>query len=131
MTGSPQTQRQKRLDQERASRLDQLTYQMDEFYRNQKRLPADYEELRRQSTWWTETIGIDPETNSSFEYSMITEKDYQLCATFGLSSTETDSYRYPVSTNNEIPFWQHEAGHVCFKRTVRIQPEIPPIPVKN
>lgn len=123
IAGSPAEQRARRLDQERANRMDQITYQIDEFYRMEKRLPSNLTDLKGKVSWWNEMSILDPESAAPFEYVTLSEKRYQICAVFLRTSDKNTGYRYPTAESTETPFWQHNDGRVCFERSVRLPPE--------
>ncbi len=113
--GTPTTQRSIRLDMQRVSDLSNIQNAVTDYYRaNGNVLPQSLSLLSQSSPYYLSSIK-DPESNTEYEYRILTKNQYQLCANFSLDNfTQKNSkYNYPVSEN-----FVHSAGRVCFDRTV-------------
>jgi hypothetical protein len=132
VAGSPQAERLRRFDEKRIVDLQQIQFQIVEFWRAKKKLPSSLEELRN------EILGFippkDPETGESYEYRIISELSFELCANFKTSNVK-ESGRIAVPTfpdNLRRDLWLHDIGRVCFERKIDsefyppYQKEIPP-----
>ena len=130
LAGSPNKERARRFDQQRLNDLQSITYAVDFFYDNNRRLPDSLSELATGSVkgqYYVSSI-VDPESGVPYEYVVKGGADYDLCAIFALPSTESDpSAPYPArpvpagidSDGTSKPLmpvnpWEHPAGRHCF-----------------
>jgi hypothetical protein len=98
--GRPATARDQQLDARRVSDLQEMQRMVDLQWSREQRLP-DLPPLSR-----------DPESGQPYEYRVLSENRYELCAVFTGSSREA----------NERPpgdFWTHDAGRQCFEIEAR------------
>lgn len=130
--GSPKTQRLIRLDQRRVNDLQMIQSQIVQYWQSKEKLPQNLDDLKNDITGVT--IPVDPQTNKSYEYSVLENLKFRLCAEFNKDSV-LDNYKvrypmpvsYPLSGNEN---WEHGVGKVCFDRT--IDPEIiRPLPLEK
>lgn len=125
--GSPASQRDRRMDNQRISDLQGLQWQIVNYYQQKETLPTTLTELEDPISGFR--VPTDPETRASYKYTKTGNLAFDLCATFALVSTATQpgydySMAYPVGRMGES--WAHETGEECFKRT--IDPELyPPV----
>lgn len=125
--GSPYTQKEKRFDAERVSHLQTIQYQIVSYWQNKEKLPATLNDLNDPIGGFV--VPIDPKTGESYEYIAKEPLSFELCATFAretptgaaLQEFATPAYPYKDALNEN---WQHNAGRVCFDRT--IDPELYP-----
>ncbi len=137
--GSPKTQRLLRLDERRINDLQNIQYQVINYWQQKEKLPTSLKDLSNPLTG--AIIPVDPEFEKGLEYVYIAKDKmtFELCATFALPIregwSESRSIGIPISTSydkvvSEPAFggvnesWQHEAGDTCCTRT--IAPEIYP-----
>ncbi len=129
--GSPLTARKLRFDEERVSDLNVLQSQILNYWSLKGRIPQSLSEMNDTLTGWS--APVDPETGAPYDYSAKGEREFELCATFTLSSPkvgETARSDSPVVGSVGVPDlpgfdnWQHAAGHSCVTRT--IDPELYP-----
>ena len=115
LSGSPAKQRALQADERRVSDLQQISFGIDEYWARSQKLPETPEELRDSRYYFVESI-IDPITAEPYEYRVVEEKKYELCAVFVLPSTDNkSSLRFPSSKA-----WEHEVGRTCF--ALEVQP---------
>jgi hypothetical protein len=76
------------------------------YFTRKQVLPASLEDITKEGAW--PTPPVDPETGAPYDYRVITEKRYELCATFSRAA-EGDP---PTWTTDQ--FWAHTAGRQCF-----------------
>ncbi len=124
--GSPAKQRELREDANRVFDLQNIQGQLTNYWQHKQNLPSSLVELKDPLSGFV--VPTDPATNVFFEYEKVSATKFNLCATFALPSTDpkgmSNSYGYPSDVMNEN--WAHDAGRVCFART--IDPEsYPPI----
>ncbi len=124
--GSPQSQRDKRLDSERVSDLQSIQWRVVNYWQQKEALPGALEDLRDPLSGYT--IPTDPETEEPYVYRTTDALTFELCATFALPSFENQNgLERPVPVpmkNGPDENWQHPAGEHCFERT--IDPELYP-----
>ncbi len=125
VTGSPFAAREEKLDERRVSDLQSIQSQIVYSYWTPKgALPNTISELRSDITGFVPPL--DPVTGEAYEYKKTASTSFELCATFSAVSPK-DTSRYPTYVGTGIfsnETWTHEAGRVCFTRT--IDPELFP-----
>ncbi|MFM2374112.1 MAG: hypothetical protein RLZZ234_107 [Candidatus Parcubacteria bacterium] len=116
--GSPATQRDLRLDEERRMHLEQIQSQVVTYWQNNEVLPVEIEKLNNPLQYFT--LPTDPETGKSYTYATTSATSFELCATFArASSFERSGEYYPVMQGlKNADNWKHEAGNVCFAREI-------------
>lgn len=124
--GSPKTQRLMKYDQNKLNDLQMISTSIKYFSDEHKRLPKDLTELRSDSSMSFRST--DFQTNELYEYSIIDQTSYSLCAVFNLDSSETNQYSrysyYGYGYEDEV--WSmYKKGTYCFKQ------KIIPKPVSN
>lgn len=108
VTGSPATQRARRLDQERLTDLRQIERMINSYREREGRLPEDIEALTDDPN--ARFDKSDPETGAAYGYAAHEDGTYELCATFARPTEQ----RKPSRFNHDAPFWRHPAGRHCF-----------------
>jgi len=104
---SPAQERLNRLDDRRVSDLRELSFAVDAYWTREGVLPASLEELSTQEQIVRELA--DPATGEAYEYRVVDEDSYELCAVFegDMGTGERDiPYEY---------LWYHGSGRQCFK----------------
>ncbi len=115
LIGSPTKQRALRFDSMRSQHLQSLKYSIDAYYTQLGKLPAALAELNTPPYYFGGIIN-DPETGIEYEYRATGKREYELCATFTMSSNEAlnDSItRYTPAEPNMFGY-EHGAGRQCF-----------------
>ena len=114
----------RRFDQERLNDLSQISYAIDAYWNQEKRLPAALEDLKAKRDIYVRSLK-DPRTMEAYEYRANATSTYELCASF-----ETDSEAELARTLAQRPdvkgqdFWKHPVGRKCYELEVRISPEL-------
>lgn len=131
VNGLPQSERLRRFDARRESDLAIIQNEIVVYWQAKRSLPAKLDDLRNDITGFAPPS--DPITGSAYEYRVTGTLSFELCATFETSSgdQDLDKSRMPAA-----PFmgglydgnWRHDAGRVCFMRT--IDPDLYP-PLKK
>ncbi|MFM8719978.1 MAG: hypothetical protein ACKOFH_10690, partial [Chthoniobacterales bacterium] len=111
LAGGPVQARAQSLDQLRMQDLRNIYYNVNSFYRQQKRLPASLEECDRNPGTFIERKK-DPATGAPYRYEIVDEDTFALSADFSLPSIPQQSGRYGPEADG---FWQHEAGPAVFR----------------
>ncbi|MEM1369800.1 MAG: hypothetical protein AAGG02_17710 [Cyanobacteria bacterium P01_H01_bin.15] len=103
--GSPQKQRQIRLDEERLREIHQIAEQLV----SQQDAPNDSSDL--PETLPNNLLDFkDPITNTPYEYRRLDDERFELCADFA-----TNQDNASPSRQRRHSFWQHPAGPHCFE----------------
>ncbi len=119
--GSPHTQRLIRYDSDRIDNLQNIQWQITDYYRSKQALPESLDDLKDP----LDDIYIenDPETNKPYEYEKTGDLTFNICATFSLPSPKmsddvrTDDWRKRELVK-ELEQWGHGAERTCFERTI-------------
>ena len=104
---SPAQSRLNRLDDRRISDLRELSIAVDVYWTREGRLPSSLEELSIEERIVRELA--DPVTGDAYEYRVVDEDTYELCAVF---EAEIDAGK------RDIPYeylWSHGPGRQCFQ----------------
>ncbi len=129
--GSPATTRKVRADNQRATDLQSIQWQVVNIWQQKGALPTDIGAL--QDPISAAYVPVDPETGAAYEYKKTGMKSFQLCATFSLASDESmnsdmsNAVVAPKGTYGNDT-WAHTAGKTCFDRTIdaELYPVRPP-----
>ncbi|MEX0810544.1 MAG: hypothetical protein WD044_17615 [Dongiaceae bacterium] len=109
MTDSPWHERDQRIDERRTRDLESLDGAVRDHVEAEGRLPLSLDELGSQ---W-ETVRRDPETGVDYEYRVIDDRRFELCATFTM---QRDVEGDPTWTRWQSDFFDHPPGRHCFER---------------
>ncbi|MBQ11749.1 MAG: hypothetical protein CMJ45_09390 [Planctomyces sp.] len=107
---APWDQRTFRFDQRRVSDLTSISRAVDAYWSETDTLPEQLSDLEGRRRTYIQSIE-DPETSEPYEYRVLSEKGFELCAVF---TTDSASQRreYPPAFSERV--WEHSAGRVCF-----------------
>lgn len=115
--GSPFEQRDKRFDERRVQDIQSIQNYITNYWQNKEILPAELSDLTDPLLGIV--IPADPETGGSYEYRVVGDLTFELCATF---STEDGNDQRAVPQiyppRGQDYNWQHGAGRDCFERTI-------------
>ena len=121
--GSPFTLRMKRFDERRVNDLQNIQYQIVNFYQKKGVLPNSLDELKDPIAGFN--IPLDPDTAVSYGYEKVSDIGFKVCADFSLESDSQIDSKYmtrPMPVSSEIfpvnENWQHQKGAVCFDRKI-------------
>lgn len=112
--GSPATQRDFRLDEQRVASLQELQWRIVDRYQTTGELPATQEVL-------SDDIGefklpTDPVTGERYTYNVTGNLSFELCATFARETPAGRGGESPAVSGFDS--WFHPAGEYCFDRTI-------------
>ncbi|OGI70999.1 hypothetical protein A3B84_02370 [Candidatus Nomurabacteria bacterium RIFCSPHIGHO2_02_FULL_35_13] len=134
---SPAKQRLLRLDDRRIGDLQNIQYQIINYWQQKEKLPAKLSDLSNPLSGYSLPIDPEFEKGNVYEYLIKDKMKFELCATFALpipkgwreynngvipmiSYRERDmmetSYPYPSGGINES--WDHQSGRACFERII-------------
>lgn len=110
LAGSPSHQRAVRLDEQRIMDLQNIEYEIGNYWREKNELPPELSYLERDLYYFL--LPVDPETQKNYVYEATGKLSFELCATF--------SADYQPIPNTQIAKdqWAHGAGYTCYDRTL-------------
>jgi hypothetical protein len=106
VSGSPAEQRVRRLDERRAQDLAQIKGAVDAYWSTRNGIPESFAELTEAQGPYLRNHERDPENGVPYEYRVVGDSAYELCAEF------------QRATDDESPYmreWSHPAGRRCFR----------------
>lgn len=104
---SPAQERLRRLDERRVADLRELAYALDLFWTREGRLPASLEEISNEPGVVEQLF--DPETGRPYDYRVLSDNTYELCAQFSHDTAEEQERFY------RDYYWSHGPGRKCFQ----------------
>lgn len=125
VVGSPKEERMRRFDEQRVAHLQQLQWNIIEYWQSKGKLPTDLAALNDPTRGVI--VPTDPETGNPYDYKIKTPEAFELCAIFATATSDIGSPQMmtkPIPA--EPPFggvrggdvWTHSSGSVCFDRTI-------------
>ncbi len=120
--GSPTTARLMRFDEQRVQDLQNIQWQITNYWQQKGTLPVALSELNDSISGYVSPV--DPDKKTQYIYERTGLRTFKLCADFSRASEERNGgiskpYGY------ELENWKHGAGQTCFDRT--IDPELYPV----
>lgn len=124
--GTPQSQRMDRYDVQKVSDLENIQWQIVNFWQQKEKLPATLAELSDPISGFS--IPTDSQTGEAYGFEVTGPLTFKLCATFnteslGVRSSDESQGRltypsepYPLGQKREN--WEHPSGVHCFERTI-------------
>jgi len=119
VAGSPTRARLQRLDAKRIQSLADIQTKLVNYWQQKRNLPRSIDELNDDLGGFT--APSDPETHQPYEYRATGATSFDLCADFALKDYDVRRTVYvwvPESDGGYNSAWNHDAGHVCFTRTI-------------
>lgn len=114
--GSPSQVRLYRFDSQKVSDLQNVQYQIINYYQQKGSLPVDITDVEDPLSGWN--LPIDPQ-GGSYRYEKTGNLSFKLCATFNAETRNNQaSIAAPMYYGVEGENWRHGAGEVCFDRTI-------------
>ena len=108
LTGSPGSQRDTRLDEQRVSDLSNIALNIDLYWELNEKLPADFGDMPGP-TYFLDRVD-DLETGVPYEYRALEAPRYELCAVFSSDTTRRVHGDRGFSNRR----WEHQEGRNCF-----------------
>lgn len=106
---SPKVARDRRLDQILMQNIYQLESAVNSYYERAETLPATLEDLDAADIYYDKKALLNPETGEAITYKVLSDKNFELCATFRTASYNQEQDRYNFMMGRE-----HESGYQCF-----------------
>jgi hypothetical protein len=110
LIGSPSQERIRRIDAQRVADLSAIASNVDLYWTRHKSLPASLTYLSKEQGGSVQLL--DRDTKQPYEYRMLSDSNYELCAHF--AQTPTDQ-----SDTLHKNFWAHGQGRQCFNLKVQ------------
>ncbi len=120
--GSPANQRNARFDQQRVSDLQDIQYAVTDYYLENYNLPTNLTILSQSITYSISRLK-DPVTDKYYEYNILSQNTYELCAVFVLDSSKNELSTYLYDSES----WKHGSGRNCFERSIGEKLPVKPI----
>lgn len=121
--GSPATQRNRRFDEQRLNHLQMIQSQVTYYWTQKAQLPKNLADLQDDISGFS--APLDPETNTSYEYKIVDNLSFELCANFKTVGPEYNNLNRNLMYIPNDPYsqnWSHKAERTCFTR--KIDPEL-------
>lgn len=128
IVGTPRQARLARYDSQRVNDLQNIQWQVVNYWQQKERLPVTLNELSDPISG--SSLPSDPQTKEGYEYKSLSARSFQLCAVFNAPSRAMmdgpsgmmSRPSYPVAVvdvkGEKIDNWHHESGRTCFERTI-------------
>ncbi len=128
VVGSPARERLRRLDERRVQDLQNIQWQVVEFWQQKEKMPQTLDDLKDSISGYTPSR--DPKTGEAYEYRVFESLRFELCANFqsesaakGDISQETPVSAPPLKTmptsqDPSLEYWVHDTGRECFDRAI-------------
>ena len=145
--GSPAKQRMLRLDDRKVSDLQNIQYQVINYWQQKEKLPEDLNSLSNPLTGYSLPVSPEFQKGDKYEYIKKDALSFELCASFvlpmqkgwkeynngGIISVMNSGY--DIATTKEYTggineSWDHQIGRTCFERTID-EDIYPPFPKTN
>ena len=124
--GTPGQVRLYRFDDQKIGDLQNIQYQVLNFWQTKERLPQALAEMEDPLGGFT--APRDPQTGEPYVYRIAKAPyTFELCTTFNAEMQENSAYGnsargvsmpYPMAGDLYDSSWKHEAGDTCFERTI-------------
>ncbi len=108
LMGSPGQQRDIRLDRERVSHLSNIAENIDVYWELNGELPIDLVDMSGPRYFLSRIH--DPERGGRYEYRVLEDGHYELCAVFSTDTAEQEGER-----RFSERAWDHGRGETCFR----------------
>lgn len=128
ISGPPEQERKRQLDERRRNDLETLANRMDEQWNRTRTMPSALEALIETGDRFSTPIPRDPRTDSAYEFAVVDSMTYRLCAVFDTDSREVGRGLRLSLPDGRNTFWDHPAGRHCFTIRIRRQDPLPPRP---
>jgi hypothetical protein len=116
VVGSPQRGRLQQFDSKRINDLTQIQDTVLSYWQNKGQVPQSLNDLTNQFTGTP--LPKDPQTGTDYVYQMKSTSEFELCATFSLTSQQNQNPSYPYPTMYGQYNWDHPSGYFCFDRKI-------------
>lgn len=129
IVGTPWQARLYRYDDQKVSDLQNIQYQIVNYWQSKEMLPVTLADLADPISGFM--VPVDPQTGEPYRYQATGMYTFQICADFNAETQQNSAYgtsrTYPVKpmpggsvegTDLNAEPWTHGAGEKCFERTI-------------
>jgi len=117
IVGTPMELRQAKQDAQRVQDLQNIQWQVVNYWQQKEELPTNLEELRDPIGGYN--IPKDPKTGAAYTYERTGNLTFEICAVFETEGGMNPSFARPVMDPGGMEDnWEHGAGEKCFERTI-------------
>lgn len=113
LIGTPAQQRQIKFDQQRVSDLQSISSAINAYWNNNNILPSGLGVLLGKQDYFVSSLK-DPKTQEMYEYNILGERQYELCANFETESSQNQDFNVTKPASEER--WNYNQGRNCFQR---------------
>ena len=113
---SPQTARNRRLDSALVQNMYSIENAINSYYERNDRLPANLDEFKADKNIYLNVGALaDPETKEPIAYNKISDKEFEMCATFRTDSIAESARQGASYVGMDISSKEHRAGYQCLR----------------
>ena len=128
---SPTQTRDRKYDITTLDKFERLDGAISTYFEENKKLPENLEILVDEFTYISQDDLADQASEIKFDYKIIGDNKYELCATFRAANTSKEDYPDDYYRDR----WPHEAGYQCLGQKVRTSEDLKagqgmPVPVR-
>lgn len=120
IVGTPADQRKRRFDEQRIYDLQALQSQIINYWIQKDRLPEQLSVLKDDISGFIPPT--DPDTKNEYEYRIINDLSFELCAIFQKASDDRSQTgkisKFTAPRGQYQQNWSHNAERACFERTI-------------
>jgi len=120
---SPMEARNKKLDNAILNDFSSIKNAIDQYYITNENLPKNLSVLEEEIGFITQDILTDPEKSLDYQYNILDEKKYELCADFKTSNLEDNN----VANEFYREIWPHKEGSQCIGKSIENLKEVYPV----
>lgn len=113
---SPREAKNRKLDYIVLDDFNEIDRAINQYMNEYEKLPSDLESLLSEYRYLDENNLQDPLSKEKYEYKIIEDNKYELCAIFRTSNLEDEAYRYGGQKDR----WPHDQGKQCISQKVTI-----------
>ena len=111
---TPTETRNRKIDDAILNNFSEIKEALDTFYNEDSKLPESLDELKEEYNYLTDEDLEDLVTKERYEYKIIDDKTFELCATFRSSNKNNEETRNDYYKEE----WPHDSGFQCIKQKV-------------
>ncbi len=120
---SPVEARNKKLDNAILNDFSSIESALNRYHEDNEKLPESLSILEQEIEFISQDDLTDPETSSVYQYDILGDEKYELCANFRTSNLEDDDRMNEFYKET----WPHDKGHQCIKKNIE---DSKPMPVR-
>ena len=116
-----------KLDNAVLNDFESISNAINQYYIENEKLPENLAVLKDKTEFIRESMLIDPESGEKYQYEVLNESEYELCANFRTSNLEDNNLR----NNFYGEIWPHKKGYDCIEKNIEsLEKELMPIRIQ-